>query len=472
MDGASKQSGAQGGGIGARVGSTIKIFKSTASGGLEAGEIERNFGDLYPKFTAEEAVVEASSCLYCYDAPCLTACPTKINIPKFIKQIETGDSDSAAATILSENILGGTCARACPTEELCEEVCVVNERDGAPVKIGRLQRFAVDGLMEKRRAHPFTRAPQAGIRFAVIGAGPAGLAFAHRFAMLGHDVVIFEKRERSGGLNEYGLAAYKMADDFAQREVEFLLGVGGVEIRCGQGLGEGLTLAQLQNEFDGVFIAIGLSRARLLGIPGAGLNGVEDAIDFIDRIRQAPKKSDLSIGANVVVIGGGNTAIDAALQARCLGADNVTLAYRRGSNEMGATDWEQQLATANGVNILNWASPAVILGEDRVEGVKFDFVTGVDGSLVRTGKSVLAPADNVFVAIGQEMITAGLDGLAVERGKITVNEEYQTSLPGVYAGGDCTAVGSDLTVQAVEDGKQAAIAADRQIRMSHEMAAQ
>ena len=441
------------------MGSEIKLFKTTSGGKLSSADIENNFDDLHPLLSKGRAVVEAARCLYCYDAPCQNACPTKINIPKFIKQIHSGDADSAATTILADNILGGTCARACPTEELCEEVCVVNETEGAPIKIGELQRYAVEGLFAAQPPHPFKRAEKTGVTFAVIGAGPAGLAFAHRFAMLGNDVVLFEKREAPGGLNEYGLAEYKMAGDFAQKEIRFLLEVGGIEIRYGQALGETVYLDQLREEFNGVFIGVGLATPRALSLPGSELAGVENAIDFIDRLRQAPVKAEVGIGASVVVVGGGNTAIDAAVQARCLGADTVTLAYRRGTEEMSATDWEQQLASANGVNVINWVTPRAIMGGDAVEGVVFDKVTSVSGVLKPTGEQHMVAADTVLLAIGQSMSDDGLNDLKIEHGKIKVDERYQTSIPGVFAGGDCTATGSDLTVQAVEDGKQAAITA-------------
>ena len=454
------------------MGSTIKHFKTTADGELSRDDIEANFDDLHAIFTPEQAVVEASRCLYCYDAPCLNACPTSINIPKFIRQIHAADSDGAAKTILSENILGGTCARACPTEELCEEVCVVHQTEESPVKIGQLQRFAVDGLLQKRGPHPFEREPATGVTFAVIGAGPAGLAFAHRFAMLGNNIVIFERQEKPGGLNEYGLAAYKMAGDFAQREVNFLLEIGGVEIRYGQTLGENITLDQLREQYDGVFIGIGLGEARKLSIPGADLNGVDDAIDFIEGLRQTDDKTKFRVGDNVVVIGGGNTAIDAAVQARCLGARSVTLAYRRGAQEMSATDWEQQLASTNGVNVVHWASPRGIAGEVKVEGVIFDRTKSEGGKLVTTGEQLSVPADSVLVAIGQTMIETGLDQLDVQDGKIKIDANYQTSLSNVYAGGDCTATGTDLTVQAVEDGKQAAICADVALRSRADVAAE
>ena len=442
----------------------MKTFKTTSNGTLSNDDIEENFDDLHPLLSNGNAVVEASRCLYCYDAPCMNACPTKIDIPKFIKQIHTHDPDSAAETILTSNILGGTCARVCPTEELCEEVCVVNETEGAPVKIGELQRFAVDGLMQKTRPHPFKRGAETGVTFAVIGAGPAGLAFAHRFAMLGNQAVIFEKREKAGGLNEYGLAGYKMADDFAQKEIDFLMGIGGIEIRYGQTLGDTVLLDQLQADFDGVFIGVGLSNANQLNIPGIDLTGVEDAIDFIDRLRCAPAKAHIKIDSDVVVIGGGNTAIDAAVQARCLGAESVTLAYRRGQDAMSATDWEQLLATTNGVNIIHWANPREITGSSDVEAVVFDKMKSVDGKLTPTGETITVQADMVLMAIGQSMAETGLEDIALEGGKIKIGPQYQTSIAGIYAGGDCTATGTDLTVQAVEDGKQAAIFADTQLR--------
>ena len=441
------------------MGHSVKLFKTASNGEVSAADVAENFGDLFPMLTPEHAGVEASRCLYCYDAPCMTACPTSINIPKFIKQIHTDDAHGAAHTILSQNILGGTCARACPTEELCEEVCVVHQTEGAPVKIGELQRFAVESLMAETKAHPFERGKDTGKTFAAIGAGPASLAFAHKAAMLGNHVVIFEKQQKPGGLNEYGLAEYKMAGDFARKEVEFLLDIGGIEIRYERALGDTVDLKTLQQDFDGVFVGIGLQRSNALAIPGADLDGVRSALGFIHELRQASPKSNTPIGANVVVIGGGNTAIDAAVQARCLGAQNVTLAYRRGVDEMGATDWEQNLASANGVNMAHWASPHAIEGEKSVARVVFDKMT-LDGKKLKpTGEKISILADTVLVAIGQSMEEAGLGDLKTEKGKIVVNESYETSIPGVFAGGDCIASGSDLTVQAVEDGKQAAIAA-------------
>lgn len=441
-----------------------RIKTSTDGSALKPGEIAENFSDLHPPLGPAQAVVDAGRCLYCYDAPCVSACPTSIDIPTFMHQIRTGNLDGSARTILSANIMGGTCARACPTEILCEQACVVNRTEGGPVKIGALQRHAVDHLLARGGDHPFARASDTGRRLAVVGAGPAGLSFAHRASMLGHRVTVFEARPKPGGLNEYGLAAYKMVDGFAQREVEFLLGIGGIEIRYGAALGAGLTLDGLRRDFDAVFIGTGLARPAALGVPGESLPGVRDALDFIEEVRQTEDKSRLAASRNVVVIGGGNTAIDAAIQAKCLGAQNVTLAYRRGRAQMGATEWEQDFASANGVVIRCWAAPAAVIGGAAVEAVMFNETTLESGALKTTGETFSLPADLVLKAIGQKLDADALKGLKIERGKIRVDDLLQTSLPGVFAGGDCIDRGADLTVQAVEDGKCAAMNVDAYLR--------
>jgi len=443
----------------------VKHFNQPADErALSREAIAGNFSDLHPPLDAAQAGVEAARCLFCYDAPCVNACPTGIDIPKFIHQIRTDNIAGSATTILSENILGGTCARACPTETLCEAVCVVNRTEGGPVKIGGLQRFAVDKLVLGAGAHPFARARESGKRLAVIGAGPAGLSFAHRAAMLGHQVAVFEAKAKPGGLNEYGLAAYKMADDFAQREVAFLLEIGGIEIEYGKALGRDLTLAGLRAEFDAVFIGAGLAGTNALGVPGEGLVGVRDALDFIEEIRQARDKSSIRVSGDVLVIGGGNTAIDAAVQARCLGARNVTLVYRRGRETMGATQWEQDLATANGVVMKFWAAPAGFSGAAALARARFDEMRLKDGALVPSGRSFEIAADMALKAIGQRLNDSALAGLRLERGRIWVDDHYRASIEGVYAGGDCIRRGEDLTVRAVEDGKRAAIFADAHLR--------
>lgn len=450
----------------------VKHIKASKDGsGLSPDDIAENFADLHPPLETAQAVVDAARCVYCYEAPCIAACPTGINIPTFIHQIRTANVDGAARTILSANIMGGTCARACPTEVLCEQACVVNHTEGEPVKIGALQRYAVDHLMVKGGAHPFLRAPATGRRLAVIGAGPAGLSFAHKASMLGHDVVVFEAKPKPGGLNEYGLAAYKMVDDFAQREVEFLLGIGGIEIRHGVALGRDISLKDLRRDYDAVFIGVGLGKTHRLGVPGEELNGVGDALDFIEDVRQTENKSRIQVGRDVVVIGGGNTAIDAAVQSKCLGAETVTLVYRRGKDQMSATAWEQDLASANGVMIRHWSAPAVFEGDKTVSRAVFERTVLKDGRLQETGETYALPADMVLKAIGQKLDEQTLAGLKFEGGKIRVDDAFQTSLPGVYAGGDCIANGEDLTVQAVEHGKRAALSVDASLKAKSKGAA-
>jgi glutamate synthase (NADPH/NADH) small chain len=420
-----------------------------------------NFADLHKPLNKLQAITEAARCTYCFDAPCIKACPTGIDIPTFIHQIRTHNVKGAAKTILQENIMGGTCARACPTEVLCERACVRNHDQGKPVEIGLLQRFAVDDLLLSNAPHPFVRAPETGKRIAVVGAGPAGLSCAHRAALIGHTVTVFDGREKAGGLNEYGLAAYKMVDDFAQKEVQFLLGIGGIEIRYQHRLGQHIKLDELHQQFDAVFLAIGLSQSNQLGLDNESLNGVVDAIDFIENIRQTADLNQLDAGRHVVVIGGGNTAIDAAVQAKKLGAKQVTLVYRRGEEHMSATDWEIDLARKNGVTIECWAKPVKLSGEDKVDAIIFERTHIEHGKLTGTGETFSVKADRVYKAIGQSLNTEALTGLTLAQGKVVVNQHFQTNLNNVFAGGDCIASGEDLTVQAVEDGKRAAHAMGR-----------
>jgi glutamate synthase (NADPH/NADH) small chain len=391
----------------------------------------------------------------------MEACPTSIDIPGFIKKIATGNLRGSALTIFEQNIFGGSCARVCPTEELCEAACVRMAEEERPVRIGALQRRATDWLMAHDPA-PFKRAAPTGKRVAVVGAGPAGLACAHRLALRGHDVTVYEARPKPGGLNEYGIAAYKLADDFARREVEFILSVGGIRVDYGRRLGHDFDVAGLRGDFDAVFIGIGQEGVRALGIEGETLDGVRNAVDFIADLRQAGDKSTLPVGRRVVVIGGGNTAIDAATQSRRLGAEDVTIVYRRGAEEMSATDEEQDWARTNDVRIRRWATPHRLLGEGgHVTGVEF-MRTRPDatGRAMPTGETYTLPADMVLKAVGQVFVAdpLGEDGslaLAVSDGRIAVDANRRTSLDGVYAGGDCVA-GVDLTVSAVNDGRIAA----------------
>jgi glutamate synthase (NADPH/NADH) small chain len=432
-------------------------------GRLAAAEYAQRFADAQPRLTRSQALLEAERCLYCFDAPCTTACPTGIDVPSFIRRIADDNLRGAARTILESNPLGGMCARVCPTENLCEAVCVRNTQQGAPVAIGRLQRHAVDALMESDRPQIFTRAPTTGKTVAVVGAGPAGLACAHTLARQGHDVVMFDARPKAGGLNEYGLASYKTPEQFAQAEVRWLLAIGGISVRNNWKLGSAAQLDTLRKDFDAVFLGMGLSGTHALDLPGEALAGVRDAVDFIADLRQCADLSTLPVGRRVVVIGGGMTAVDAAVQSRLLGAESVHMVYRRGPEAMSASRAEQEWAQTNGVTIHHWMAPVEIVGTGsgttaHVSAVRFEYQTLTDGKLVSTGETEAIQADMVLKAIGQQLgnpMLAGT-GLALRGGRIATDAEGQTSVAGVWAGGDCRAGGLDLTVEAVEHGKQSA----------------
>lgn len=437
---------------------------------LSAAEIEENFGDMHPPLSRPEALIEADRCYFCFDAPCTTACPTGIDIPAFIQKIRSDNIKGSARTILRENIMGGMCARVCPTEVLCEEACVRNTHEDKPVNIGLLQRYATDPILAEH-VTLFERAPDSGKKIAVVGAGPAGLSCAHRLSMLGHRVVIFNRDAKAGGLNEYGIAAYKTVDEFAQREVEYILGIGGIEMRNGVTVGKDVQLDELREQYDAVFVGAGLGGVNDLGIENGNAAGVLNAVDYIAELRQAEDKTELPVGRRVVVIGGGMTAVDVAVQSRMLGAEIVEIVYRRGPEQMGASRYEREFAQTKGVSIRYWAVPRRILTDDdgRVSGVEFErTVAGADGGLEGTGEYWTADADIVFKAVGQRLSLApgAADEQALQRedGKLAVDEHGRTSMAGVWAGGDCVAGGDDLTVTAVQHGKVAALSIDRYLR--------
>jgi dihydropyrimidine dehydrogenase (NAD+) subunit PreT len=446
-----------------------KALADIAAGRLSEAQLATNFDDVSPPLDRQGALLAAARCYYCYDAPCIQACPTGIDIPSFIRRIASDNLRGAATDILGANILGGMCARVCPTEILCEGDCVRNLDDDQPVQIGALQRYATDWVY-RDGAMLFQRGADSGRHVAVVGAGPAGLSCAHQLARAGHRVTIYDAHPRPGGLNEYGIAAYKVPA-FAQREVEWLLSIGGITIRPGIALGRDLTLSQLRRDHDAVFLGMGLAGVNALGLDGEGLAGVRDAVDFIAELRQCADLSALPVGRRVVVIGGGNTAIDAAIQSKRLGAESVTMVYRRGAESMSATGAEQEFAKTEGVHVIHWAQPRRLLSTDGVlSGIEFERTQlDDDGKLRGTGDLLQLQADSVLKAIGQVLVPSALGSgdsevLQLGGGRIAVNGDYATSLAGVWAGGDCVGSKTDLTVQAVEDGKRAALAIDRTLR--------
>ena len=421
---------------------------------LPSEQVENNFVDLHPPLSEHEALIASDRCYFCYDAPCVTACPTEIDIPLFIRQIMTGTPQASGKTILTQNILGGMCARVCPTETLCEQACVREISEGKPVEIGRLQRYATDSIMELSQ-HPFERSAETGLKIAVIGAGPAGLACAHRLAMHGHKVTILDKNNKAGGLNEYGIAAYKSVDNFAQKEIDWLLEIGGIEIKSNCVLNENIFIDELKAEYNAVFLGVGLVGVNELSVPGNDKNNVLDAVKFIENLRQKEDKASIPIGRKIVVIGGGMTAVDAAVQSKLLGADDVSIVYRRERAKMGASKFEQDLATSKGVRIIENASPVEISGNEAVSSIKFAYTKSTNGVLEIQPEEFELEVDQVFKAIGQN-IDSSLRDLKLENGKIVIDEEGRTSVSGIWAGGDCALGGEDLTVTAVAQGRDAA----------------
>ena len=448
---------------------SISLAPDVRPGRLDVADYALRFADATPRLTGPQALLEAERCLYCFDAPCATACPTGIDVPSFIRRIAEGNLRGSAKAILEATPLGGMCARVCPTENLCEAVCVRQTQEGKPVAIGRLQRHAVDALMESKQPQLFTRAAATGKKIAIVGAGPAGLACAHTLAKLGHDVVMFDAKPKAGGLNEYGLASYKTPNNFAQAEVQWLLGIGGIEVRHSWKLDTVAQLDALRQDFDALFLGMGLPNTHQLGCPGEALQGVRDAVDFIATLRQTEDLSTLPIGRQVVVIGGGMTAVDAAVQSKLLGAENVHMVYRRGPEAMSASKAEQQWAQTNGVTIHHWLAPGDVLPNAvdaaSVGGVRFAKQKMLDGQRVATSDTLVLEADMVLKAIGQTLGSNLLAeaGFQMQSGRLATDANGLTSQPGVWAGGDCRAGGLDLTVEAVQHGKLSALAIHAQL---------
>jgi len=420
-----------------------------------------NMADYKPRYKPQEALLEANRCLFCFDAPCIQACPTGIDIPSFIKKIANGNLTGAARTILTANVLGASCARVCPTQVLCEGACVMLDREGDPVKIGRLQRYATDHVFEKNISVLKAPMKKTGKRVAIIGSGPAGLGCAAELARLGHSPVVFEKTAKAGGLNTYGIAYYKMPPRVSLEEVEMIRGLG-VEFRCGTEVGKDITTAGLEQKFDAIFVGIGLSGSPKLNVPGEGLPEVVDALHFIAQIRTQPLHQ-VPVGERVAVVGGGNTAIDAVTQARRLGARDAVVVYRRTQSDMSAYDFEQELAKIDGARFLFNVVPVEIVSEGgHVSGLKLARTANVNGEVrILPGTEFVEPFDMVIKAIGEEkqasLLKKLFPNIELDRRGVVVHdpETGRTNLPKVFTGGDCANGGREV-VDAVAAGKKAA----------------
>ncbi|MEO7313101.1 MAG: NAD(P)-dependent oxidoreductase [Chitinophagaceae bacterium] len=435
-----------------------------ASNRLTTDQYEHNFSDIHPPFeTKDAALVEANRCLFCYDAPCTKSCPTSINVPKFIKQIASDNVKGSAHTIFSSNIMGAGCSKVCPVEKLCEGACVFNLMEEEPINIAKLQRYSTEKAMAQQW-RLFTRKPTTGKRVAIVGAGPAGLSCAFMLSKEGVDVTIYEKEAKGGGLMTYGIAAYKVTPQFCEDEVNYITSIGGIDIQYNQELGKHISLAELQNHYNAVYLGIGVGLARQLDIPGEDLDGVVDAISFIYDLR-SKGYSPIPIGDKVVVIGMGMTAIDAATQARRLGAKEVTLIYRRTQEEMPCTEVELNIAKLDGCKIIWLASPKEVTG---INGKLSQLVctkmqlgepdTSGRRSPVDTSDTFTLDVDMVIKAAGQMPFGQLImdNGITDNKGRIVIDKSA-TNIKGVFAGGDAVNGGKEV-VDAVQAGKDGAAA--------------
>lgn len=420
-----------------------------------APEIVERFPDLHPAFEATAAFAEANRCLFCFDAPCTQACPTHIDVPRFIKKIASGNLDGSARTILDANILGASCSRACPVNVLCEGACVMHRYNKEPIEIGRLQRYAMEQFHASGAPLPFTPGADTGKKVALIGGGPASLACAAELRRRGVAATIFDARPLPGGLNTYGIAEYKLTLRASLAEIDLLAQLG-VEFVFNTVV-DAAKLAEIEAEYDAVFLGIGLGAIHRLGVAGEDLDGVTNALRYIADYKRgalttAPER--------VAVVGAGNTAIDAANAAVRLGAKEVTMVYRRGKEQMSAFDFEYEHAKQEGVKFLWFVQPTGIAGSTRVEGLELaELEASTDGSLVPTGATATLPVDLIILSIGQATHSDFVASkLQVERGRIVVDRTTgQTSNPKYFAGGDCTNGGREV-VDAVADGKRTGIA--------------
>ena len=414
---------------------------------------ETVFEDFKPPFTQAQALAEANRCLFCADAPCVTACPTGIEVPQFIRKIATGNLRGSAKTIFEANILGMSCARVCPVEVLCVGACVHDRQGVPPIQIGKLQRFATDHAFEQGWRF-FEAGADTGKSVALVGAGPASLACAHELRRHGHRCTIYEKRDVVGGLNTTGVAPYKMKAERSDEEARWVLGIGGIEVRTGVAIGDALGWADLQREHDAIFIGVGLGPDSVLGVPGEDLPGVHGAVSAIERIKLG--HFDVAMVRRAVVVGGGNTAIDAVRELIGLGVPEVTMLYRGAEEQMSGYAHEWAAAKVEGARAQWRVQPLAFAGAERVERVRCARL-GADKRPI-AGEELEVAADLVLVAIGQgklAALVAGLEGVRTDRGRIVVDAEQATGLAGVFAGGDCANGGKEV-VNAAAEGKAAA----------------
>lgn len=444
-------------------------------------QLRRNFVELKGKMTKNEAIEEANRCLYCYDAPCIKACPTSIQIPNFIKKIASGNMKGSATTILEANPIGASCARVCPTEELCEGACVLNSST-KPIKIGELQRYATDWAMETN-AQLFKAGPHNGQKIAIVGAGPAGLSAARELSRLGYQVTMYEAEAKAGGLGSYGIVAFRLPNDVVDWEVEQIEQLG-VDIQTNTAVGVDISADEILAQYDSVILAVGMGAVPNLGIDGEDLEGVHDAIEFIRKTKMGPLTNDI-VGKRVAVIGAGNTAIDGATSAVRLGADNVQILYRRTEKEMTAYKFEYEFAKQDGVEFKWLTAPKKIIGNEAgkvtgIECVKMKLgEAGPDGRQRPEevkGSNFIIEVDAVIKAIGQTRFVSLIEafGLAHTNGVVDIDETtMQTSNDKVFACGDVVfgnGQGEAMVVTAVQQGKDAAYKIHERLRKPSEIA--
>ena len=425
---------------------------------LSQKQYEKNFSELKPALTDIAALAEANRCLYCFDSPCMTACPTHIDISTFIRKITTDNLKGSARTILSSNWVAITCAKACPVDVLCEGACVYNVKGEKPIQIGKLQRHVMDWYVEKGMPQLFTPGPKNGKSVGIIGAGPSGLACAAELSLLGFDVTIYEAHKVPGGLDTHGIAPYKMMQQDSLNEVKMIKNLG-VKIKTGVLVGKNISIEKLEKLHDAIFIGAGLPKPTELHISGEELIGVRNALDFVEDVTTR-KWGSVKVGKRVAVIGAGNTAIDAATEAKRLGAEEVYMVYRRGREQMSAYDFEYDLAKRDGITFYFHAQPKKIIGKKKVEALECIKTKIINGKVKTIPHSEFKiPVDMVIKAIGQnidESFLSAIPKLKIKDGMVSVDAKtYQTANPKYFAGGDCINGGKEV-VNAAYDGKRAA----------------